>query len=106
VFLTKGAEPQLRRQVIDKFSNFVGLDVQEATIAVAVADSSSSEARFVGEIVNTPEAINKLVKQLKVGDVSFSLARLHRAGELTAVWVPNNVQEALRDLTRAREDFA
>ena len=26
------------------------------------------------------------------------LARCHRAGELTAVWVPNAAQEALRDL--------
>jgi transposase len=33
-----------------------------------------------------------------------SLARLHRAGELTAVWVPDEGQEAMRDLTRARED--
>jgi transposase len=32
------------------------------------------------------------------------LARLHRAGELTAVWVPDDGQEAMRDLTRARED--
>jgi len=36
---------------------------------------------------------------------SMSLARLHRAGELTAVWVPDEAQEALRDLTRAREDI-
>jgi transposase len=36
---------------------------------------------------------------------SVMLARLHRAGELTAVWVPDDVQEALRDLTRAREDM-
>jgi Transposase len=36
---------------------------------------------------------------------SLSLARLHRAGELTAVWVPDDAQEALRDLTRAREDM-
>ena len=36
---------------------------------------------------------------------SLSLARLHRAGELTAVWVPEGQQEALRDLTRAREDM-
>ena len=36
---------------------------------------------------------------------SESLARLHRAGELTAVWVPGNEQEAIRDLTRAREDM-
>ena len=32
------------------------------------------------------------------------LARLHRAGELTAVCVPHDDDEALRDLTRARED--
>ena len=36
---------------------------------------------------------------------SLALARLLRAGELTAVWVPNDAQEALRDLTRAREDM-
>lgn len=36
---------------------------------------------------------------------SLMLARLHRAGELTAVWVPDGAQEALRDLTRAREDM-
>lgn len=36
---------------------------------------------------------------------SLSLARLHRAGELTPVWVPDGAQEALRDLTRAREDM-
>lgn len=36
---------------------------------------------------------------------SMMLARLHRAGELTAVWVPDDVQEGLRDLTRAREDM-
>ena len=31
------------------------------------------------------------------------LARCHRAGELTAVWVPDAATEALRDLVRARE---
>jgi transposase len=36
---------------------------------------------------------------------SMMLARLHRAGELTAVWVPDDAQEGLRDLTRAREDM-
>ena len=35
---------------------------------------------------------------------ALKLARLHRAGELTAVWVPDAAHEALRDLTRARED--
>jgi transposase len=32
------------------------------------------------------------------------LARLHRAGELTAVWVPDAAHEAMRDLVRAVED--
>jgi hypothetical protein len=31
------------------------------------------------------------------------LARCYRAGELTAVWVPDDAHEALRDLVRARE---
>jgi transposase len=33
-----------------------------------------------------------------------SLARLHRAGELTAVWIPDRGHEAMRDLVRARLD--
>lgn len=33
---------------------------------------------------------------------SISLARLHRAGELTYVWVPDTLHEAVRDLVRAR----
>ena len=134
-------------------SKYVGLDVHKATIAVSVAEAQGGEVRYLGEIVNTPEAMNKLVKQLRKGDAalsfcyeagpcgygihrqltdlgwdcqvvapslipkkagdrvktdrrdSLSLARLHRAGELTAVWVPDGAQEALRDLTRAREDM-
>jgi transposase len=36
---------------------------------------------------------------------ALMLARLHRSGELTAVWVPDEEQEAMRDLSRAREDM-
>jgi transposase len=35
---------------------------------------------------------------------ALDLARLHRAGELTGVYVPDAEDEAMRDLTRARED--
>src|SRR6201996_4845302 len=33
---------------------------------------------------------------------AVSLAKLHRAGELTPVWVPDPAHEAIRDLVRAR----
>lgn len=136
-----------------EFIKYVGMDVHKETIAVSVAPSNAAEVRYVGEIANTAQAIEKLVKQLrkdgadltfcyeagpcgygihrqlmdlgwqcqvvapslipkKAGDRvktdrrdSLMLARLHRAGELTAVWVPDGAQEALRDLTRAREDM-
>jgi len=136
-----------------QFSKFIGMDVHKATIAVSVADADGGEVRYMGEINNTPEAIAKLVRQMRKGDAQLSfcyeagpcgygihrqltelgwdcqvvapslipkkagdrvktdrrdslmLARLHRAGELTAVWVPDDAQEGLRDLTRAREDM-
>jgi transposase len=37
---------------------------------------------------------------------ALTLARLHRAGELTPVYVPTEEDEAMRDLTRGREDAA
>lgn len=36
---------------------------------------------------------------------ALQLARLHRAGELEAVWVPDEATEAMRDLVRARSDL-
>ena len=37
---------------------------------------------------------------------AVTLARLHRAGELTGVWAPEEAHEAVRDLVRAREAAA
>jgi transposase len=46
---------------------------------------------------------------MKVGDRvktdrrdAMMLAKLHRAGELTAIWIPDAAHEAMRDLVRAR----
>jgi len=36
---------------------------------------------------------------------ALKLARLQRAGELTGIWVPDEEQEAMRDLCRARDDM-
>jgi transposase len=36
---------------------------------------------------------------------ALKLAQLLRSGDLTAVWVPDEEQEAMRDLTRARDDL-
>ena len=50
-----------------------------------------------------PKAPGERIKTDR-GD-ACKLARLSRSGELTGVWVPDEEQEAMRDLVRARADF-
>ena len=42
---------------MEEFIKYIGMDVHGKTIAVAVADSRSSEVRFIGQIVNTSNLI-------------------------------------------------
>ncbi len=113
-----------------------------------------SEVRFLGDVANTPAAVERLIRKLanrysklhvcyEAGPTGYglhrqiqalghaclvvapalipkrpgervktnrrdalTLARLHRAGELTGVWVPDATHEAVRDLVRAREAAA
>jgi len=136
-----------------EFSKYVGLDVHKDTIAVSIADTGRSKARFYGTIAHTPTAVSSLLKKINPdGEVlelcyeagpcgyglhrqlsasghecqvvaptlipqrasdkvktdrrdSLRLAELLRAGELTPVWVPDEKQEAIRDLVRTRDDF-
>ncbi len=47
------------------FSAYLGLDVHKDTIAVAIADGvRGGEARFFGEIGNTPDAVAAMLKKL------------------------------------------
>lgn len=134
-----------------KYNTFVGLDVHAELISVATIQQSFKDAIYLGQILNEPEAIRKLVQKLgdpktlifcyeagpcgygiyrqltemgakcivvapsliphKPGDRvktdkrdSKKLATLLMHGMLTPVWVPDENQEAIRDLLRARED--
>ena len=49
---------------MEQGSRYVGLDVHQETIAVAVADSGEAAPRFVGTIPNHPAAWFKLVQRL------------------------------------------
>jgi len=134
-------------------SIFIGLDVHQNSIDVAIADGIlDGEVRYYGKINGELSDVDRLIRRLgykkqrlrivyeagpcgyglyrhlqsqgidctvvapsltprRAGDRvktdrrdATSLARLHRAGELTGVYVPRCEDEAMRDLTRARED--
>jgi hypothetical protein len=38
----------------------------------------------------------------RIAATALMLATLHRAGELTPIWIPDAAHEAMRDLVRAR----
>lgn len=135
---------------MNKIVHYIGLDVHKETIAVAIAQTNTTEVRHYGIIGGTLEALDKLLRKLSIQNVELrlvyeagpcgyviyrhlqskgihcdvvspsliprkasdrvktdrrdaeQLARLYRAGELTAIHVPDQEDEAIRDLVRAR----
>jgi len=108
-----------------RFYGSIGGDLESLQKVVRKLQSTSSILRFVYEagpcgydiyrsltnqgfdcVVVAPSKIPR-----KSGDRikndrrdAINLARLHRSGELTPVYVPTSEDEAMRDLTRGRED--
>lgn len=103
----------------------IGGDLESLNKVVRKLQSKGSELRFVYEAGPCGYEIYRfLTKQgfdctvvapskipQKSGDRikndrrdALNLARLHRSGDLTAVYVPTEEDEAMRDLTRGRQD--
>src|ERR687889_88544 len=118
-----------------EFHAYVGLDVHKDSISVAIAEARLArklverhravefayEAGPCGYTLHRHLTASGLTCRVvapsrtprKPGDRikndtrdAVTLARLLRAGELTFVWVPDEVHEAMRDLVRARQTAA
>ena len=50
-----------------KSNKYIGLGVHKETIAVAVADGTGGEVRYLGEIANQPSAVKRLCNKLSRG---------------------------------------
>ena len=135
------------------YDAYIGLDVHKDSIAISVAEHGRQPSQYLGEIVNRPSEVLKLLRRLdkqypfrlfcyEAGPCGYHLYRqlrksgedvvvvapsmipkspgvriktdrrdsqllssLLRAGQLTAVWVPDQATEAMRDLFRARDDM-
>ena len=89
---------------------FIGMDVHKESIEIAIADDGANgEVRCYGRIGGTLDALKKTLRKLVSEDKTdkrdtVQLVRLFRAGELKPVYVPDREDEAMRDLSRARED--
>ena len=50
-----------------EFSKYIGLDVHQETIAVAIAEAGRGEPRYWGRIANRAEAVERLLQRLSRG---------------------------------------
>jgi len=99
---------------------YIGLDVHKEQTVIAIVESDrDAEPRQYGSIATTQHALERamrrIAKQQKRGladlhvcyeasGCGFWIARSLRANDLVAVHVPDSVDEAIRDLCRARTD--
>ena len=98
----------------DDITVFVGLDVRKDSIAVAAADAGRCAPRFIGTCAPNVQQLCRTLAHLgkpahalvayEAGPTGFALASYLRSGELTPVTIPDARDEAIRDLSRARED--
>jgi transposase len=94
---------------------YVGLDVHQHSIAVAVADGSGGEAAWVGTLPNDVAAVSNCLRQLgaaatlqvcyEAGPTGYDLARrLNQAGVSCTVVAPSLVPQGGRRLKTDRRD--
>ncbi len=96
---------------IDKFLRKMISDGSKPTFAYEAGPCGYGLYRYLTDkgydcMVVAPSLIpKKSGNRVKTDDRdAIELARLHRSGDLTSVYVPHLEDEAMRDLTRARED--
>jgi hypothetical protein len=66
-----GPEPKFRRQVMQEFNKFIGLDVHKSTIAISIAPLDVGEVRYFGEIKNTKEALTNFANKISQGSLKL-----------------------------------
>src|SRR5678815_3743547 len=118
---------QTNNHTMQTITLYLGLDVHKDSITIAIAEpGSKGEIRLFGAITNDLGRLEKALIRIRLahpeaqlevayeaGPCGFGIARrlkqlrvpcLVRAGELTAVYIPEPTDEAIRDLCRARTD--